>query len=56
MKTILITHNATQILSFETFDTRKEAQDAAIEIMTDAPSDVRYKIMNEKYFLTLILT
>ena len=54
MKTILIIHNENEVLLFDTFETRVEAQDEAIEIMTNAPSNVRYKIIDETYFLTLI--
>jgi hypothetical protein len=54
MNTILIIHTEKEVLRFETFETRLEAQDEAIEIMTNAPSNVRYKIIDETYFLTLI--
>jgi hypothetical protein len=54
MKTILIIHNEKEVLLYDTFETRLEAQDEAIEIMTNAPSNVRYKIIDETYFLTLI--
>jgi hypothetical protein len=54
MKTILIIHNEKEVLKFESFETRLEAQDEAIEIMANAPSNVRYKIIDETYFLTLI--
>jgi hypothetical protein len=54
VNTILIIHTQKEVLRFETFETRLEAQDAAIEIMANSPSNVRYKIIDETYFLTLI--
>jgi hypothetical protein len=54
MKTVLIIHTENEVLLYDTFETKEDAQNEAIEIMTNAPSNVRYKIIDETYFLTLI--
>jgi hypothetical protein len=54
MKTILIIHNEKEVLSFETFESKEDAQNELIKAIKAANSDVSYKLISETEFIKLI--
>jgi hypothetical protein len=54
MNTILIIHTQKEVLRFETFDCKIEAQNELLKDILKSPSDVSYKLISETEFLKLI--
>jgi len=54
MKTILIIHNEKEVLLFDTFETKEDAQNELIKAIKAANSDVSFKLITEPEFIKLI--
>jgi len=54
MKTILIIHTENEVLLFDTFETKEEAQNELINAIKAVNSDVSFKLITETEFIKLI--
>jgi hypothetical protein len=54
MNTILIIHTEKEVLRFESFERKEEAQNELINAIKAANSDVSFKLITENEFIKLI--
>jgi len=54
MKTILIIYNEKEVLLYDTFETKEDAQNELINAIKAASSDVSFKLITENEFIKLI--
>jgi len=54
MKTILIIHTENEVLLYDTFETKEDAQNELIKAIKAANSDVSFKLITETEFIKLI--